>query len=387
MNIYKYNNEIHQYESIWRSSKEPSKTDYDTDGNVLPWPKVKKNPWYNMKYFIEKLKSIEHILFKKNNYADYLEQPDCLICGQKNISNILWNLNNIHWDNGLAHYINAHYYKPSYEFIDIIYNVDVHKNKNYNPDIINIPAISYTKHKKKYIKLNTNQIHILDALYEHGGFEKKYLDKNKNYRYSEHSGLLDFNLHGLEKVIVSAIEQRHDKYDDDILLPQNIADAYDYEYIFHTHPPTPYPGARAEEGVLYEMPSINDIFHFIEHYNNGMTQGSIIIAPEGMYIIRKKIIDDKKIHLENYNATHKRLTSLYSNIQKEAISEYGTDINIELFYNNIAQNIKYIKKFNNILNTYDINIDYKPRQLDKSGRWVIKSVYLPVYVIEPKNNI
>ena len=32
-----------------------------------------------------------------------------------------------------------------------------------------------------------------------------------------------------------------DKVDKELLLPQNIPDAFDYEYIFHTHPATPDP--------------------------------------------------------------------------------------------------------------------------------------------------
>ena len=56
--------------------------------------------------------------------------------------------------------------------------------------------------------------------------------------------------------------------------------------MFHTHPPTPFPGSRVVDGILYEFPSISDIYHFADHFNAGETQGSLIIAPEGMYIIR-----------------------------------------------------------------------------------------------------
>ena len=69
-------------------------------------------------------------------------------------------------------------------------------------------------------------------------------------------------------------------------------DAVDFEYMFHTHPATPYPGARINEGILYEFPSVSDLFHLIDHHNDGITQGSMIITPEGMYII--KCIDNTK---------------------------------------------------------------------------------------------
>ena len=44
-------------------------------------------------------------------------------------------------------------------------------------------------------------------------------------------------------------------------------DASFYQYLFHTHPPTPKPGGRAGEGIVYEFPSIGDILHFIDHFN------------------------------------------------------------------------------------------------------------------------
>jgi len=106
--------------------------------------------------------------------------------------------------------------------------------------------------------------------------------------------LLDFDNNGLEKIIVSGNTNRVDTNDEDIFLPGNMIDMFDYEYIFHTHPSTHGVGGRAKYGILYEFPSMGDIFHFLDHYNEGKTQGSMIIAPEGMFVIRKHIHDDKK---------------------------------------------------------------------------------------------
>ena len=72
----------------------------------------------------------------------------------------------------------------------------------------------------KYLKLDRNQILIMDALMKHGGYTRKYIDKkNRNiYRFSEHAGILDFNKLGLEKLIISGKTSRIDKGDEDIYL-------------------------------------------------------------------------------------------------------------------------------------------------------------------------
>ena len=153
----------------------------------------------------------------------------------------------------------------------------------------------YIKNNIKYYKITRNQLLVLDALlYDGGGVTKKYLDSHKNVRYSEHAGLLDFDATKLERIVISGKTTREDKDDLDILLPHDLPDLPDYEYIFHTHPPTPHPGGRVNQGILYEFPSISDIFHFIEHYNEGHVQGSIIITAEGLYIIKSKVPLDKK---------------------------------------------------------------------------------------------
>ena len=121
----------------------------------------------------------------------------------------------------------------------------------------------YKKHKTKYIRLSRNQLRIFESLFNDGSLNKKYLDSKNNLKYSEHSGLLDFGKTTLQRVVINAIPSKSSALDDNILLPENLPDFFDFEYIFHTHPSTPYPGARVMDGILYEFPSIDDIFHFI----------------------------------------------------------------------------------------------------------------------------
>jgi hypothetical protein len=245
-----------------------------------------------------------------------------------------------------------------------------------------MPGLIIKREKKSYVHISRNQMLILDALMNDGGYSKKYIDTKNNLRWSEHSGLLDFSKNKLDKIIVSGKTQRTDKDDHEIFLPLNMIEAYDYEYIFHTHPPTPKAGGRIKEGILYEFPSINDIFHFIEHYNNGNVQGSIIIAPEGVYIIKSTLGVDDKIIINNEDKAFEELTIEMFKIQDEAIRKYG-NVSENNFYEKVAQNHKYIKKFNEKLKEYNIKVLYKAREKDKSGNWIINGLSVAVNPIEP----
>jgi len=245
----------------------------------------------------------------------------------------------------------------------------------------------YIKNKKKYFKIDRNQLLVLDALLYDGGMTKKYLDTHKNIRYSEHAGLLDFDSTKLERIVVSGKTTREDTDDVDILLPHDLPDMLDYEYFFHTHPPTPHPGGRAKQGILYEFPSISDIFHFIYYYNKGLTQGSLIIADEGIYIIKAK--NDKKIDIPN-NTTkiEKKLLEEQFNIQTDAIEKYGTDFDNNTFFKKIAYDKTYIQRFNKILKKLlnnQVIIKFKNRIYDKkTDQWLIKSLYLKISSYELK---
>ena len=264
-----------------------------------------------------------------------------------------------------------------------IYNFNKHKYKKH----IYFNSRMYNKFKKTYFKLTYNQLLILDALYEDGGVSKKYLDSNKNLRYSEHFGLLSFNHTKLDKIIVSANTNREDQNDIEILLPTDLREIKDYEYMFHTHPATPLPGSRIKDGVLYEFPSISDIFHFVDHYNLGATQGSLVITPEGIYIIIVKN-DIRKIKYEDNKKTYNELINGAFQIQEKAIEKYGSDFSLEKFYTEISYDDSFLKSYNELINIYfndSIKIYLKPRKKDKkTNKWIINSLILPVIPYELK---
>jgi hypothetical protein len=381
MNAIEKNNKTYWLESYWKSSKGLLN---DSHGHKFPTPKNSSDNWAGKDQFLTKLEKVEQNLQlkKKNikscNFTD--QNRNCLICGKEDVYTGDYTFSEIIWQNCLIHYIKEHNIKPSVEFIDIIYKYQPIKRKK---TYLKFKSDKYIIHDIEYVKLDRNQIMIMDALLRHGGYTKKYTDlKNrKMYRYSEHSGLLDFNENGLEKIIISGETNRIDRGDEEIYLPRNISDAFDYEYIFHTHPPTPKPGGRVKIGILYEFPSISDIFHFIDHFNSGMTQGSLVIASEGMYNIRKLNFDRKKITINEENM-YKELRTLYNNLQDNAIDKYGDNFNTYTFYSKIAQDTTYINSISKKLNEYELQIDYYPRTKEQSGKWIIESIYLPIFITE-----
>jgi hypothetical protein len=391
MNIIIKDNQIKYYEGIMRYNNKITNQDIDYANNPFPYPKDNKK--YDNSKLLNKIVNLEIILSKQKKYKSYKKNKNCPLCGIKNVSTILFELTNIFWDDGLKHYIAQHYYKPSKQFkhfLDslIIKNNEIHHNNEHKHNekkekiLFRMPGLVIKREKKSYIRITRNQMLILDALMNDGGYKKKYIDSNENLRWSEHAGLLDFSVNKLDKIIVSGKTQRTDKDDHDIFLPLNMIEAYDYEYIFHTHPPTPKPGGRINEGILYEFPSISDIFHFIEHHNNGSVQGSIIITPEGIYIIKSTLGIDDKIIINNENKVYNELLQEMFKIQDKALKEYQ-NITKDIFYKKVAQDKKYIKEFNKALKKYYIKILYKPRSKDKNGNWIIKGLNIAVNPIEP----
>lgn len=240
--------------------------------------------------------------------------------------------------------------------------------------------IFHRKKKLHYIKISKNQMMIMDALMVDGGIQK-YEGKSAIDNFSEHAGMLDFNVR-LERITISARTTREDEDDKGILFPDiDFAEVKDYEYIFHTHPPNPKPGSRAAEGVLYELPSPGDFLVFVDLFNRKLTQGSIIIAPEGTYVIRPINMTVKKIVLDDDEFFEKMEESI-DEIHNHTLRKYGRTISIKKFYTIVTVDKEPIQMLNKVLKEHGIHVTYKPR-IKQNGRWILNSMYLPVFVQEP----
>jgi len=234
--------------------------------------------------------------------------------------------------------------------------------------------------KSKVFIVDKNDLFVLDALM-HDGSQQKYTNTTKKLKYSEHGGLLDFDKNGLERIIIST-RKEYDKRDPDIYFPVVTNDVEDFEFMYHTHPPTPSPGSRSKSGIVYELPSLTDINTFIIAYQEGRTQGSIIVAPEGFYIIRSMV---RKLHPDKYNLEEMYHKMLYLNYK--CAEKYNFNVTSEIFYKNIITSTKIPIKIKELINKYtnnEITLDYIKRKKDKSGNWTVKKLYL---VVIPKEKI
>ena len=288
------------------------------------------------------------------------------------------------------------YKKLCNDFIQNIENnidIDISKiNLNFKQEKSNNSGINIT-----WSVLNTNGVNILDGLYEVGS-NQIYIEKNKNIseskisRFSEHSGFIYFEKNKISNITVIT-GSRVEPSDPLIFMPLNCLEALKVNYIYHTHPKTPYIGSRIKSGIVYEFPSISDIIHFVEHHNNGKLLGSIIIAPEGIYIIRKNNFDRNPIHID-YDIMVGDLEEIFMECYNDSYLQYSKinykelKINEEIklpdnfFYEEVSINYEYINKINKVLEKYDLFIDYYARVLfDKpkvyTKKWIFDDIYIP----------
>ena len=426
-------------EYVWRSTA--ADRTKDSEGKTLPYPK-EGEPFGDKHKIIRILDLAESVLKDVGNYEPHKPVP-CKICNKKGVERGIYTFGDRMWSDGATHYINIHNIEPSVSFKEYIYNVllkniekmlgrskishKANKTNVYRPGkILQDPKLKeivlqrVKVNNEDYVKIVKNKLLILDALMVSGGKFKKYIDPYDTNlkRYSEHAGFLDFDNGKLQKIVVSAQTERVDEGDSEIFLPIDMNEMMEYEYIFHTHPPTPKPGGRAEYGILYEYPSMGDIFHFIDHYNEGNVIGSLVIAAEGLYNIRKVAESDmdeiRKIGRKSAKSTkstnsakstnstnsakitkHTKSTQnsklydiavdegrlyddyrkIFRRLQRDAIEKYGVDFDRETFYSTIAQDLSFINRFNKILNKYQINIDFYPRKKD-GNYWYIDTLFL-----------
>lgn len=380
-NVLIINDKEYKLEKIWRKKK----TDYsrDSKGNLFPYPvpQVSEYNWTDKKTFIERLIALNGFLDLKNKYEKYDHPINCLLCDKKNIITKRYIHDGIMWEDGLIHYMDIHNIEPSIEFKQQIYHNYLFRqikriNKMNHSDKTKMILERVQKQNNDYVMIDKNQILILDALMIHGGYMKRYTDKESEaVRYSEHAGLLDFEGNVLSKIVVSGGTTRVEAGDDEIYLPLDMDGMFEYEYIFHTHPPTPKPGGRASAGILYEFPSIGDIYHFIDHHNDGNVIGSLVVTAEGLYNIRKQSVDTDNIDIDD-DKLYKNYYRKFNKIQKEAIANYGVRFSTNKFYSKIAQNTSYITSMNKTLNKFNIHIDFYPRKKDRTGEWIIDTVFL-----------
>jgi len=296
-------------------------------------------------FFVDKLRNIQSILSPKDGF---------------------FQLANFQWPIDTIKRIEQNKYPTEY-FIKIISHLVI-----INDYLVNPPIIS--ANKIHYVSLNHNNLMILDALMKQGS-NPRYIHGDK-YIYSEHSGVISIKNNVIESINVSANTNRIEDKDDGIFLPQHEKNIYYHEYIFHTHPNMIDYAARIKEGVLYEFPSASDIMVFMQCYNRGITQGSLVVAPEGLYVIRQIEWRDK---LSCNEGVYKKIHKFILKLESEAISKYeNTDAsNPDFFHETIGNDFDFIRKLNEFLTVFNIFIEYYQRE-KKNGEWYLRSMSLMI---------
>ena len=347
-------------------------------------------------FFIDKLKAIQKLSSKiytkdlshekdlnskHDKKIDYLcsiidfQNDKCNKCAIKKF----YELGNIIWANILEHKIDQHKLYPSEYFIKIILAIVISDNYIINPPLQLPPKLisSYS-----YIPLHYNKLLIIDALMSQGS-QPRYIAPTNNstipekFIYSEHSGAISINNNSVNNIIVSAETNRTDIGDENIYLPNNTELLAKYEYIFHTHPNTSKYGGRVKEGIVYEFPSANDLFNFIKYHNDGKAQASIVVAPEGTYVVRpiqyQKLLD---INLELFYHLRKFILKL-EKIALKKIRPFVQKISDpDIFHAVVGSDFTCIKIYNKFIEPINLFIEYYPR-IKKNGEWASCQINLP----------
>ena len=236
---------------------------------------------------------------------------------------------------------------------------------------------------KRRIMLSYKHLSILDELMHMGA---KKIFGLKNEQYLEHAGLLDINESGkVDKIIINTHRNFNAEDDKEILFNYDLPDIQENELIFHTHPPTGGIYGRLDDDMIYDPPSPEDIIHFMENYNDGVVQNSLVITIEGYYIIKCKkfglnniIIEDDEYFITKYQ---KELNKLQRKAIKAHKKKNKIEKNKENFYNNINDNI--LDDINKLLAPLNIEIEFIKRSYNKKiKKYVVLKLYLEIIPIE-----
>ena len=327
-------------------------------------------------FFLDKLKNIQKIVRSKKIDNKQLSNIKIHNNCSKCLAKKLYQVGGIVWPNNLKHKIISHQEFPSEYFINCILNICVINNYIINPPM----EIGHELIKKfKYIPLHYNKLLIIDALM-HQGSQPRY-ENNGDFIFSEHSGIISIKNKSIENIIVLTDTDRTDFDDGNIFLPVNSPLLSNYEYLFHTHPNTIKYGGRISEGIVYEFPSANDIFNFAKYYTTGKAQASIVISPEGTYVIRPiKLMDEYNIDFDYYHNLRKFILKLERFAMKR-IHKFITQISDpDIFHEKVGNNFRCIQAYNKFIEPINIFIEYYPRE-KKNGEWALRSINLPYFEI------
>jgi hypothetical protein len=151
---------IYNLIGIWKKTK--TDRSVDSKGHQYIFPTNGK-PWSGSEQFIKRLMDIQTYI--ENNEPKkkikYKNKSQCLLCSEHIVKN-RYILSNYIWDDSLIHYIKKHNYEPHRNFIDKIFEFDITTKET-----LNLKGRMTILNSATFLKLERNQIMILDALMRH----------------------------------------------------------------------------------------------------------------------------------------------------------------------------------------------------------------------------
>lgn len=235
--------------------------------------------------------------------------------------------------------------KPSDTFNNMLLHLMI-----INKKVINVPfrIKKEGNYVFKYIFFDSNKLNILDGIFLQGS--KKIYINNRDHIYSEHVGSIISDDNEIKSVNIIARNGRIKMNDDELFMAPNIEKDEYTPYVFHTHP---IPSDKRKTGVPFEVPSSNDILHFMYSNVNHGVIGHIVISAEGLYVIRSLFIDP------DYEPFMKKKQVIYADLQSIIVSALVKE------KNDCNKCIDYINKS---IKKYDTMIEFYPRTKDDNLR-------------------
>lgn len=242
--------------------------------------------------------------------------------------------------------------------------------------LINPPPWPSSRRTRR-LPLSHNALQVLEALYRHGS-HPVYADPEGGLAmYSEHAGVLTVHEGRINEVITTTHAYRIDANDRQIYLPQNTPTMLQHPYLFHTHPLVDEYGGRRGIGIIYELPSPGDIYNYVYHSVHGRAQASLVLAPEGLYVVRK-LVPDLPCQLSERDL--RRIQTTLVEVE-EAAMQRVTDLDLrdpDTFHRRVGRDTRTIRAYNRVLRPLNLWAEYYPR-LCEGGQAVIPTIDLWYY--------
>lgn len=350
MNFVKEGQKVIKYEGNWRQFYDTDNPFNKLDMNNKPFPFPKSGKWKKgeKNVFLIKLMNIqnEYAKIKNIDFEDYNE--NCILCGENNIFSHYYLLDDICWQNGYSHYIDAHNIKPTKEFMQFI-------------EKVNSKKLVFDKIQKKKWIIKEYDWEFLDHIFHSKTRENPtyFILKNHDNKFNSYQLFND----KISKILDIPIPMESMNGNIDLLGKVEIK--------------------TNKFKMNFKIPSYSDLNLYIIYRNDRGIRYYLMLCQEGLYIIsdinKDKTITLTKQQIMSINEKHK---DILDKIKEEVLNEKKekklkkTKTGFERYFRNRILDISNgLSKYNLLLHKFNLKVVFVPRQL-KNDKYMIKSINL-----------